>query len=668
MKKSPLFLALSVSMLLVSCTSTKEESNTSYSSKETDESSLIVGSEGSSFESASSIASTSSVVDPNNFVQTIQSAGTYTITGNINGSILIDAPETDEIEINLNGATITSTNNSPIYCKSAGELKIKLTGNNVINDNRAQLNVNEEDPLQGKGAIYSKCDLKITSSGSLTINANYNNGIHCTDDVKLKSTSTVNVTAVNHAVKGNDSVTVESGTITLISKCGSGIKTEKTSISSKGNQKGNIEITGGDLTICSCEDAIEAAYNVVIENNPKIDIKTSDYSEYTIGSISGGSNDQIGTKMYLRTNNNTYNYSVQFRNAQNELTWADATYSTNKPGSRGTTYYFYELVKPSDAISMKVYLYQKSVTSRNEDNAIISSSFININSNYDTAVLSVGSSNITCSQWANFAQQNGPGGGGPGGWGGMQEGNNNKADYSAKGIKSDNEIFIRGGNISVMSYDDAIHAGRGAVLENGETGIGNVHISGGTMSLYSSDDGIHADYINDISGGEINITNSYEGIEGNILNISGGNIKVYSTDDGLNAANKAGVNPEINVSGGTLDITVYGGDVDGIDSNNTYTQTGGIVITKGGTGGMSTGLDTDGAARVDAGTLIVFGRPENTPTLGAGVTSYTLSGSYTLGTYRVSNGVNSVDVSTKYSYTAIYVYSNETSRYTVERK
>ena len=375
--KKPLLIVLSTSLLLAACSSINESSAVSYPSAESETSSLKSENETSSSPTVSSDADKTSIsVDPSNFVRTISAAGTHTITGNIDGSILIDAPETDEIELILDNATITSYNNSPIYCKSAGDLKIKLTGTNVINDRRPQLDRENEDPLQGKGAIYSKCDLKITSSGSLTVNAAYNNGIHCTDDVKFKSTSTINVTAVNHAVKGNDSVSVESGNITLISKCGSGIKTEKTSISSKGNQKGNINITGGELTIYSCEDAIEAAYDVVIENNPKIDIKTSDYSEYTVGSISGNANDQIGTKMYLRTNNNTYNYSVQFKNSQNQLTWVDAAYSTSKAGNRGTTYHFYELTKPNDAISMKVYLYQKTVTSRNENNATASSSFI----------------------------------------------------------------------------------------------------------------------------------------------------------------------------------------------------------------------------------------------------------------------------------------------------
>lgn len=574
MTKCSIIKLLSISLILAACSS--GEVTSVYNSESSQSVSQIGESVGitSTADSFSEPPANSGPIQ--NEDMRITAGGSYTLTGTINGTIYIDAPDDADVELVLNGVDIISSTQSPIFSRSANELKIKLeqgTVNKII-DNRPLFQEENADENQGKGAIYSKCDLKVTGKGSLIVESTYNNGIHCTDDVTLKSQidngSYIRVKAVNHAIKGNDSVTIESGKITLISIEGSGIKTESTDVSSKGKQRGNIEITGGDIDISCCEDGLEAAYNVVVENDPTIKIVTSKFSEYTV-----------------REN----------------------------------------------------------------------------------------SSSIT-SAWTTYPQLAGPGGwggqgGGPGGWGGgggMQEGNTDKASYSAKGIKSDNEIYIRGGNIVVKAYDDAIHAGRGAVLENGSTGLGNVHISGGNLSLYASDDGIHADYINEISGGTIDITNSYEGIEGNILNISGGNIKVYSNDDGLNAANKAGVNPEINISGGIVDITVYGGDVDGIDSNNTYTQTGGVVITKGGTGGMSTGLDTDGTARVNSGSLIIFGRPEKTPTLGTGVTSYTLSGSYSVGTYTVSNTINTVEVTTKYSYTAVYVYSSEATRYTITKK
>ena len=272
----------------------------------------------------------------------------------------------------------------------------------------------------------------------------------------------------------------------------------------------------------------------------------------------------------------------------------------------------------------------------------------------------VSGSTISANSWTTYEiqQQGGPGGpGGGSGPGGMDQGNTNKADYSAKGIKAHNEIKITSGNINIKAYDDGFNASYGDTLDNGSTGLGDVTISGGNISVYAADDGIHADRYLKIEGGDINVTNAYEGVEGNQVKINGGSLVVYATDDGLNANKKAGLAAAVEVSGGFVDTTVYGGDVDAIDSNGTYTQTGGVVISKGGNGGMSTGLDTDGTASVKGGTFICFGKPEKTPSTTSGAFTKTYSGSYSIGTWKVKVGSKEYTTTTKYSYTAIYVYS-----------
>ena len=156
--------------------------------------------------------------------------------------------------------------------------------------------------------------------------------------------------------------------------------------------------------------------------------------------------------------------------------------------------------------------------------------------------------------------------------------------------------------------DDGIHANYATSLENGEKSLGNVTVTGGTLEIISADDGIHADSVLSIEGGTVNIKKSYEGLEGNTVNIKGGSTFVSADDDGVNAA--SGVKtPSINVSGGYLDVTVSAGDTDGIDSNGTYTQTGGLVIVKGGGSfsNVSGALDVDGTAIVTGGTIISLG-------------------------------------------------------------
>ena len=216
--------------------------------------------------------------------------------------------------------------------------------------------------------------------------------------------------------------------------------------------------------------------------------------------------------------------------------------------------------------------------------------------------ISVSSSKISFGSWSNYSS-----------------GNSNSAEVSAKGIKAENEILISAGTIDIKAYDDAIHANNDGTLENGSTPLGNITISGGNLTINASDDGVHADGQLTISGGTTNVVSSYEGLEGNVINITGGSTYVYGTDDGVNATSGKSATA-INVSGGLLDVEVpMSGDTDGIDSNGTFTQTGGVVIAKGpgsasGAAGGAAALDTDGAVKITSGTLIVFGGIERTPT------------------------------------------------------
>ena len=92
---------------------------------------------------------------------------------------------------------------------------------------------------------------------------------------------TLNVKAVNNALKGNDSLTIESGNITAISTKGDSLKTTNTDISAKGNQRGDITILGGVLNLYAACDCIDAAYNVIIQNDPVINCYTDSFSDYS---------------------------------------------------------------------------------------------------------------------------------------------------------------------------------------------------------------------------------------------------------------------------------------------------------------------------------------------------------------------------------------------------
>lgn len=237
----------------------------------------------------------------------------------------------------------------------------------------------------------------------------------------------------------------------------------------------------------------------------------------------------------------------------------------------------------------------------------------------------------------NFGGRNRAANGMPGN---NSSGNSSKKSYSTKGIKAESEINISGTAINISSTDDGIHANSDSgVLETGEDGKGIISILGGTITISTGDDGIHADKELNITDGYINVLTSYEGLEAITINISGGQSFIYAADDGINACTGDGSStPLINITEGYIDVTTGSGDTDGIDSNGSYTQSGGMVFVKGGSssGQVSGSIDVDGNITITGGTCVALGGICETPV--NSVNAYVFSSvSFNAGSYSVKD-------------------------------
>lgn len=517
------------------------------------------------------------------------------LKGEFTGSLTFNFNEETEIEIELNGVTITSDVDCPLYVSDADgvDISVKKNTENVINDNREAV----EDL---KSAIYTTCDLKLKGTGTLKVISKNNNGIHSKDDLKLQKL-TLYVSSVDNALKGNDGVTITSGSLTLISRQGDGIKTSNTSLSKKDKQKGSVIIEDGIIDIYAACDGIDAAYDLTI-NGGTISIYTDKYSEYS-EEVTKVSEDIY----YIRTTSSTYKYSIYYFNTTEDGIWVNSDGITKTVNAGRDTYYYYKMAKPTGYNYLKVYIYTSSQTQGQSSSYYKASSQFTLNANYDT--IAYGSSRPGGSStfsWTTYETVPNGGMGPGGGMGGMQEGNPNKGDYSTKGLKSDNEIIINGGVINITSYDDAIHTNNDVEMESGVTPTGNIIINGGTLTLYSNDDGIHADGTLKVVDGTINITYSYEGLEGTNVEISGGNVSIISSDDGINGTATSAT--AIFISGGTLYVLAGG---DGVDSNS-QTSYSGIVFSGGNSviisyGRSDSSIDTERGYKYTGGYVIGIG-------------------------------------------------------------
>ena len=551
-------------------------------------------------------------VTQNDSVYTITQAGEYTVSGLLSeGQIVVDAADDAEITITLNGTSITCSTGSPIYVKNADSVKIKSEENtyNCVVDAREKASDDASDDT-GNAAIYATCDLKFVGKGALSVTGNYNNGIQSKDDLSIKNV-TIKVTAVNNAIKGNDAVDIESGEVIAISKKGDGIKTSNSSLSSKGKQKGIVTISGGNIDVYAACDGIDAAYGVDVSGDGNLNIYTDTYSEYS-EEVTDSSTTNTSSSNSGNSSSNSTGSSKSSASASMMSYTTDGT-STSDVSAAYT-------IDTSSDNSSGITL---TADTNNQNNGNMGTP-PDMNNNQNNGSMGTPPDMNNSQNSSDINNNSGFGGGFGGGNNGNKpgdmnnsSGNSSKKSYSTKGIKADSEITISGATINISSTDDGIHANSDSgVLETGEDGKGVITVSGGFITISTGDDGIHADKELDVTDGYINVVTSYEGLEAMMLNISGGKVYVYATDDGLNACTGDGsTTPLINITGGYVDVTTTSGDTDGIDSNGNYTQSGGMVLVKGGSssGQVSGSIDVDGTVTVTGGICVALGGICETP-------------------------------------------------------
>ena len=183
---------------------------------------------------------------------TIIDEGTYILSGTLtDGMVIVDAEDTDKVQLVLDGVDITSAESAAIYVREADKVFITTASDSQDTlTNGGTYTAIDDNNIDA--AIFSKSDLTLNGAGSLTITAKAGHGVVSKDDLVLTS-RTYQIDAASHGLSGKDSVRIASGSYTIVSGK-DGIHAENADDTSLGF----VYLADGTFDITSGGDGISA--------------------------------------------------------------------------------------------------------------------------------------------------------------------------------------------------------------------------------------------------------------------------------------------------------------------------------------------------------------------------------------------------------------------------
>lgn len=197
----------------------------------------------------------------------ISQAGWYVISGTLeDGNIVVDAADSSKVWIKLKGVTINCSDDACLRVDQAD--KVFLTLAKETENSFTSGSSYSEEALSDNtgGTIFSHDDLTINGSGSLTVTAEYKHGLDVNDSLVITG-GNIKVTALQDGIHVNDSFRLMDATLTL-DVGDDGVHSDDElyiesgtvliSSSYEGFEAVTVDIVGGDITIYSTDDGINA--------------------------------------------------------------------------------------------------------------------------------------------------------------------------------------------------------------------------------------------------------------------------------------------------------------------------------------------------------------------------------------------------------------------------
>lgn len=470
---------------------------------------------------------------------TISKEGTYILTGTLeNGSIVIDAADTDKINIILKNAEINNNSGAAIYVKKADKVFItsdKGTTNTLKNSGEFKA----DGDTNIDGVIFAKSDLTLNGEGKLTVSTKNGHGIVSKDDLVFYG-GNYDISSTGNSISGKDSVRIAVGTFKLQSEK-DGIHSEN----SDDNNLGFIYISGGAFDIDVSNDGIQATSALQIDGGT-FDIVTGRGSANAApktenndfggkGGFGGGGNRP------QRNENDTNNMTPPDMNNQDgnmqqppEMPQGDNNTNSNSSTNNSST--------------------EKSQSSENSSTSTDEST--------TESMKGIKASGDILIKDGEF-----------------------KLDTADDSFHSNKNMTVSGGTVSASSGDDGMHAEKTLTIEKGNITVAKsyeglegdtIAVNGGNVSVTSNDDGVNSSSKIEINGGILKINATGDCVDSNgDLSMTGG--EVY-----INGINNSG--------NGILDYdnsaVITGGTIIGVDTGNmeqnfgSSSTQGSILITR----------------------------------------------------------------------------------------
>lgn len=490
----------------------------------------------------------------------------------------------------LNGVDITNSDGPGINIQSEKKTTVILADGttNIVTDGATYATApNNED--QG-AAFFSEAKLIFTGSGSLTINGNGTGkqGLGGDDRIEINSGSITITSAKKDGIHANDGILIAGGSVN-VTATGDGIDGDAAEIVISGGSVTTVN-NADDVKGIKCDSTLTISggtVNVTVTGDQSKGLK----SEQPI-TLSGGTITIVNSgDAVLEASGSGYDpsYCTAIKSDSDiNINGANIIITTSGLAGKG--------ISSDGSIIMTSGNVQVTSTGNG-------STYTNSSGEKDAYVSTCLTSDIDITITGGSVTTSSSGSGGKG------ISDDGALTIGSTGTSPTIQITTTGSEIYISgSGQNAEYAEAKAVKSDGD-----VVINSGTITINSADDGIKSETSIEINDVTLTINNSYEGLEAPYITFNGGNAHIKSSDDCINTTFGNGGETNdgslLTINDGYIAVNTTGGD--GLDGNGSMLFTGGTIIVHGPPSQPEVGMDYNGTCNMNGGFLVVSGINSN---------------------------------------------------------